>query len=189
MQLENYDEIMFNFEDGLSKKIDRLKTEYTMIRAGRANPKMLDKIVANYYGAMTPINQMANISVPEARMIVISPWDISTVKEINKAILASDLGVTPSDDGRVIRLVFPALTEDRRKEIVKDVKKICEETKIGIRNERKDVLEIFKSAEKNKKMTEDELSQAEDEVQKLVDKYNGIADSLCEAKEKDVLEV
>ena len=115
MQLENYDEVMLEFEDKLNQKIDRLKNEYLMIRAGRANPKMLDKVVANYYGTMTPINQMANISVPEARMIVISPWDISTVKEINKAILASDLGITPTDDGRVIRLVFPALTEDRRR--------------------------------------------------------------------------
>ena len=115
---------------------------------------------------MTPITQMANISVPEARMIVISPWDISTVKEINRAILASDIGVTPTDDGRVIRLVFPALTEEKRKEIVKDVKKLCEETKIGIRNERKDVLEIFKAAEKDKKLTKDELENANNEVQK-----------------------
>ena len=189
MQLENYDEIMLNFEDALTKRIDRLKYEYSIIRAGRANPKMLDKVVASYYGVMTPITQMANISVPEARMIVISPWDISTVKEINKAILASDIGVTPTDDGRVIRLVFPALTEERRKEIVKDVKKICEETKIGIRNERKDVLEIFKAVEKDKKITKDELEGANEEVQKLVDKYNETADSLSAQKEKEVMEV
>lgn len=189
MQLENFDEIMLNFEDGLNKKIDRLKYEYSIIRAGRANAKILEKVTANYYGTMTPITQMANVSVPEARMILISPWDISTVKEINKAILGSDLGVTPSDDGRVIRLVFPSLTEEKRKEIVKEVKKICEETKIGIRNERKDVLEIFKSAEKDKKLTKDELENANDDVQKLVDKYNGIADDLCTQKEKEVMEV
>lgn len=189
MQLENYDEIMLDFEDKLTQKIDRLKNEYTMIRAGRANPKMLDKVYASYYGTMTPINQMANISVPEARMILISPWDISTVKEINKAILASDLGITPTDDGRVIRLVFPALTEERRREIVKEVKKVCEETKIGIRTERKDVLEIFKNAEKDKKMTKDDLESANTDVQKLVDKYNDSADALCAQKEKEVMEV
>jgi len=189
MQLENYDELMFNFEDGLTKKIDRLKYEYSIIRAGRANPKILDKVLANYYGTMTPITQMANVSVPEARMIVISPWDISTVKEINKAILASDIGLTPTDDGRVIRLVFPALTEDRRKEIAKEVRKTCEETKIGIRNERKDILELFKNAEKEKKLTKDELESSNAEVQKLVDKYNDLADSLCTQKEKEVMEV
>lgn len=189
MQLENFDELMFNFEDNLNKKIDRLKHEYAIIRAGRANAKMLEKVSANYYGTMTPITQMANISVPEARMILISPWDISTVKEINKAILGSDLGVTPSDDGRVIRLVFPALTEEKRKEIVKGVKSLCEEVKVGIRNERKDILEIFKTAEKDKKLTKDELENANRDVQKLVDKYNDIADKLSIQKEKEVMEV
>lgn len=189
MQLENFDEIMLNFEDNLNKKIDRLKYEYSIIRAGRANAKILEKVLVNYYGTMTPVTQMANVSVPEARMILISPWDISTVKEINKAILSSDLGVTPTDDGRIIRLVFPSLTEDRRKEIVKEVKKICEETKIGIRNERKDVLEIFKNAEKDKKLTKDELESANTDVQKLVDKFNDLADNLSVQKEKEVMEV
>lgn len=189
MQLENYDEIMLEFEEALTKKIDRQKNEYFMIRAGRANPKMLDKITADYYGTQTLISQMANISVPEARMILISPWDMSTVKNISKAILASDLGITPTDDGRVIRLVFPQLTEERRREIVKDVKKICEETKIAIRNERRDVLEIFKKAEKDKAISKDDLTEAEAEVQKLVDKYNETADSVCATKEKEVMEV
>ncbi len=187
--IENYDEIMLEFEDKLEKKIDRLKYEYTIIRAGRANPRMLDKILVDYYGTMTPISQMANISVPEARMIVISPWDISTVKEINKAILSSDLGVTPTDDGRLIRLVFPSLTEERRKEIVKEVKKIAEEAKIGVRNERKDILDLFKNAEKNKTITKDELDFASESVQKLVDKCNSNIDGLCEQKEKEVMEV
>ena len=187
--MENYDEIMMEFEDALEKKVDRLRYEFSIIRAGRANPKMLDKIFVNYYGTQTPLGQMSNISVPEARMIVISPWDISFVKEINKAILASDLGVTPTDDGRVIRLTFPALTEERRKEIVKDVKHTTEEAKIGVRNERKDVLEKFKVAEKDKLMSKDELASANDAVQKLVDKFNSIIDGLCAAKEKEVLEV
>ena len=187
--LENYDEIMLNFEDGLQSKIDWLKSEYAVIRAGRANPKMLDKIYVSFYGTMTPLSQMANISVPEARMIVISPWDISTVKDINKAILASDLGVTPVDDGRLIRLNFPQLTEDKRKEIAKDVRKIAEESKIGIRNERKDVLEKFKSAEHDKLLSKDELEDAQDSVQKLVDKYNGIVDDIASQKEKEVMEI
>ena len=174
---------------GILKKIDRLKYEYSTIRAGRANARMLDKITVDYYGTPTPINQMANINVPEARMILISPWDINMVKEINKAIQASDLGVNPSDDGRVIRLVFPMLTEERRKEIVKSVKKICEDIKIGLRNERRDVLEIFKKAEKDKLMSEDEKKSAEVEVQKLIDKYNDLADSVCSAKEKEVMEI
>lgn len=187
--LENYEEIMLSFEDELQKKVDRLKYEYSVIRAGRANPRMLDKVLVNYYGTMTPLSQMSNISVPEARMILISPWDISTVKEINKAIMASDLGITPTDDGRIIRLVFPALTEERRREIVKEVKKLAEEAHIGVRNERKDILEKFKSAEKDKLMSKDELENAQNEVQKLVDKFNGIVDSLSATKEKEVMEV
>ncbi len=187
--LENMDGIMRDFENELQKRVDRLKYEYTMIRAGRANPRMLDKIYVSYYGTMTPLNQMANISVPEARMIMISPWDISSVKEINKAIMASDLGITPTDDGRVIRLVFPALTEEKRKEIVKDVKRVAEETRIAVRNDRKDILEKFKSAEKDKNMTKDELDDASDKVQKIVNKFNGIIDSVCAEKEKEVMEV
>lgn len=187
--LENYNELLNDFEKSLEKRIDRLRYEYSIIRAGRANPKILDKVLVSYYGTMTPLTQMANISVPEARMIVISPWDISMVKEISKSILSSDLGVTPTDDGRVIRLVFPTLTEDRRKEIVKEVRKLAEETKIAVRSDRKDILEIFKTAEKDKHMTKDELESGEEDVQKLVNKYNGIIDSICESKEKEVMEV
>ncbi len=187
--IENYDEIMMNFEDEMEKKIHRLKYEFTIVRAGRVSSKMLDKISANYYGTMTPISQMANISVPEARMIVISPWDISAVKEINKAILGSDLGVTPTDDGRIIRLVFPSVTEEKRKEIVKDVKKMAEEKRISVRTERKEILERFKVYEKEKKMSEDECKSACDHVQKIVDKYNGIIDKITEEKEREVMEV
>ena len=187
--LEDFDINFLEFEENLTKRIDRMKYEYSIIRAGRANPRMLDKVCANYYGVMTPISQMANISVPEARMIVVSPWDISTVKEINKAILASDIGVTPTDDGRLIRLVFPSLTEERRKEIAKEVKKIAEETRISVRTFRKDVLEVFKQAEKDKKLTKDELETANEKVQKIVDSYNGVIDDLCTTKEKEIMEV
>lgn len=187
--LEDFDINFLEFEENLSKRIDRMKYDYSIIRAGRANPRMLDKVCANYYGVMTPISQMANISVPEARMIVISPWDISTVKEINKAIMSSDIGVTPTDDGRLIRLVFPSLTEDRRKEIAKEVRSLAEEARISVRGLRKDILEVFKSAEKDKQLTKDELETANEKVQKMVDKYNGIIDDLCTSKEKEIMEV
>ena len=187
--IENYNKVLDEFEENLIKRTDRLGQEYSVIRAGRANPKILDKILVDYYGTMTPIGQMANINVPEARTITISPWDITLVKEVVKAILASDLGVTPSDDGRVIRLNFPTLTEERRKEIVKDVKKICEDAKIGIRNDRRDILEVFKKAEKDKEMSKDEMVKAEADVKKLMDKYNAEADELCAKKEKEILSV
>ncbi|MDR0850270.1 MAG: ribosome recycling factor [Christensenellaceae bacterium] len=187
--IENYSKVLDDFEDKLNKRTDRLSQEYSIIRAGRANPKILDKIFVDYYGTPTPIGQMANITVPEARMITISPWDISLVKEVTKAIQSSDLGVNPSDDGRIIRLTFPALTEERRKEIVKEVKKICEDAKIGIRNDRHDVLEFFKKAEKDKEMSKDEITKAEADVKKLMDKYNSEADELCLKKEKEVLSV
>lgn len=187
--IENFDEIMTDFKNRLEGKIDRLKYEFSIIHAGRVNARMLDKVMVNYYGTPTPLTQMANIAVPEGRLIVISPWDISVIKEVNKAILSSDLGVNPTDDGRVIRLAFPSVTEEKRREIVKDVKKISEEFRIGVRTERKDFIEKFRNFEKEKKMSEDELKFATDEVQKLVDKFNGIIDSLTEKKEKEVLEV
>jgi len=189
MQMQNYNEILKKFEEDLNKRTERLAYEYSIIRAGRANPKMLDKILVDYYGTPTPINQMANISVPEARLIVISPWDISQVKEINKAIIASDIGVHPNDDGRLIRLAFPPVTEEKRKEIVKDVKKLCEEAKVNIRADRRDVLEVYKKAQKDKQLSEDELKGAETAVQKIVDKVNAHADSMCANKEKEVLEI
>lgn len=187
--IEDYDEIMRDFKKRLETKIDRLKYEFSIIHAGRVNARMLDKVLVNYYGTPTPITQMANIAVPEGRLIVISPWDVSVIKEVNKAIMSSDLGVTPTDDGRVVRLAFPAVTEEKRREIVKDVKRISEEFRIGIRGERKDFIEKFRAAEKDKKMSEDELKFATDEIQKMVDKYNGIIDSLTEQKEKEVMEV
>ncbi|HEY8389829.1 MAG TPA: ribosome recycling factor [Clostridia bacterium] len=177
------------FETRLEKVLDSFKNEMNKIRAGRANPHLLDKIMVDYYGTPTPLNQMANISVPEARMITITLWDVSAIKNVTKAIMASDLGITPTDDGKVIRLVFPQLTEERRKELVKNVKKIGEEFKVTIRNERRDVLETFKKLKKDAGMTEDELATQEKEVQKITDKYVASLEKILADKEKEILEV
>lgn len=187
--INGYEENILVCEENMEKKIDWLKSELLTIRAGRANPHMLDKILVNYYGTMTPINQMANIAVPEARMITITPWDMSQVKEVTKAIQNSDLGINPSDDGRVIRLVFPMPTEERRRELVKTAKKIAEDARVGIRNERRDTLDIFKKMEKNKEITEDEYDSIEKEVQNLTNKYVGIIDKIATDKEKEILEI
>ncbi len=188
-EIPGYDEYMLLAEENMEKKVDWLKGEYQTIRAGRANPRMLDKILVNFYGTMTPINQMANIAVPEARMITITPWDMNQVKEVVKAIQTSGLGVNPSDDGRIIRLVFPMPTEERRKEITKNVKKAAEDAKIGIRNERRDLLEQFKKMEKNKEISKDVLDSIEKEVQKLTDSFVNIIDKLSQNKEKEILEI
>ena len=189
MQLENYDEVMLEFEEALTKKIDRQKNEYFMIRAGRANPRMLDKITADYYGTQTLISQMANISVPEARVLLINVWDQSQIVNVSKAISAADLGVNPIDDGKSIRLIFPALTEERRREIVKTVKKLCEDCKISLRNARRDCLDTFKTMKKDGDLTEDELATCEKEVQKLIDAFGDKADQLSSEKEKEVMEI
>ncbi len=187
--IEMVKEVKDGYEQDLKKALDHLISEYQVIRAGRANPHILDKVFVEYYGVPTPINQMANISVPEARMIMISVWDQSQVKEISKAILASDIGVTPSDDGKVIRLVFPALTEERRKEIVKQVKKLCEETKVVMRNARRDCLDLYKQMKKDNELSEDELATLETDVQKLQDKYISLCDKESLDKEKEVMEI
>lgn len=176
-------------EEQMKKSISFLKEELATIRAGKANPKLLDKIQANYYGSMTPINQMANISVPEPRCLIIQPWDASSLKEIEKAILASDLGLNPSNDGKVIRLVLPQLTEERRRDLLKLVKKEIENSKIALRNIRRDSIEVFKKMEKNTELTKDELKKAEDEAQKLIDKYTKLVDDIYKEKEKEILEV
>lgn len=186
---EMVEEIKMGYEEDLKKGLDHLVSEYQVIRAGRANPHILDRVVVDYYGVPTPINQMANISVQDARMIVVSVWDQSQLKEVSKAIQASDIGVTPSDDGKVIRLVFPALTEERRKEIVKQVKKLCEETKVVLRNARRDCLDMFKEMKNNKEVSEDEYASLEEDVQKLQDKYISLCDEEEEAKEKEVMEI
>jgi ribosome recycling factor len=176
-------------EAAMTKAVDHFSQEMNNVRAGRANPRILDKIVVDYYGTPTPLRDMANISVPEARMIVISLWDSSAIKDVNKAIMASDLGVTPADDGKVIRLNFPVLTEERRKEIVKTIKKTAEDSKVALRNCRRDVMETFKRYKKDNLISEDGLSQAEKEIQKITDKYTANIESQLSKKEKEVLEI
>ena len=177
------------YEEKMSKSLDSLKEEFSSIRAGRANPHILDKIKVDYYGAPTSLQQVANISVPEARMIQIQPWESSLIKEIEKAILVSDLGITPNNDGKVIRLVFPELTEDRRKELAKDVKKKGDNANVAIRNIRRDANDSLKKANKAGELSDDELSNAEDEVQKITDKYTALVDKAIEDKTKEILTV
>lgn len=174
-------------ETRMKKVIDRIQAEFTTIRAGRANPNVLDKIAVDYYGAPTPINQVAAVSVPEARMLLITPWDPSMIRPITKAILASDLGITPTDDGKAIRLVFPQLTEDRRKELCKTVKKFGDEAKIAIRNERRGLVDQYKAMKKNSEITEDDLKDSDKKVQPLTDRFIAEIDQLVAAKEKEIM--
>ena len=177
------------YEDKMKKTCDALTEEYTTIRAGRGNPHILDKIRIDYYGTPTPLQQVANVSVPEARMIQIQPWEASLIKVIEKAILTSDVGITPSNDGRVIRLVFPELTEDRRKEISKDVKKKGENAKVAVRNIRRDANDAMKRDSKANDISEDEVKNFEDDIQKLTDKYIAEIDSLIDNKTKEIMTV
>ncbi|MGL5329269.1 MAG: ribosome recycling factor [Peptostreptococcaceae bacterium] len=176
-------------EAKMAKTIDALKYEYTTIRTGRANAQMLDKIRVDYYGTPTPVNQVAAISVPEARTLMISPWDKSAMAEIEKAIRNSDLGLNPSNDGQIIRISVPALTEERRKELAKKAHKVAEEFKVRLRNERRDANEDIKKLQKDGELTEDESKKAQDEVQKITDKFIKEVDAVASAKEKDIMEV
>ena len=176
------------YEEKMNKSYDALLNEYTSIRAGRANPHVLDKIKVDYYGTPTPIQQVGNISVPEARMILIQPWEKSLLKEIEKAILVSDLGINPTNDGNVIRLVFPELTEDRRKELVKEVKKKAEGAKVAIRNIRRDANDAFKKLAKED-VSEDEIKELEEQTQKLTDKYIKEVDQMVDVKSKEIMTV
>lgn len=182
-------ELLKTAEEKMSKSINSLKTEFGTIRAGRANPAVLDKILVDYYGTPTPINQMAAVSVSEARVLVIQPWDKSTLKEIEKAIQASDLGINPVNDGSVIRLAFPQPTEDRRKELVKDIKKMGEEAKVAVRSIRRSAIEKLKDLKKNGELTEDELKSEENNTQKLTDKYCKNVDEAIAEKEKEILSI
>ena len=176
------------YDTKMQKSLDNLDGELRAIRAGRANPHILDKLVVDYYGMPTPIQQVANISVPEARMIQIQPWEKSMIKEIEKAIMVSDIGINPSNDGTVIRLVFPELTEDRRKELVKDVKKKGEAAKVAVRNIRRDGNDAFKKL-KGSDVSEDEIKDLETQLQKITDKYIAEIDKAVEVKSKEVLTV
>jgi len=184
-----YKEIVAKSEETMRKSIAFLREDLAAIRAGKANPKLVDKIQVSYYGTMTPLNQIANISVPEPRIIMIQPWDSSTLKEIEKAIMASDLGINPSNDGKLIRLVIPVLTEERRKELLKVVKKETENAKIAIRNIRRDANEDLKKLEKASELTKDDHKKSEEDMQKLTDKYIKYIEDIFRDKEKEILEV
>ena len=177
------------YEEKMQKSIKNLTGELQGIRAGRANPHVLDKIVVDYYGTPTGLQQVANITIPEARIIQIQPWESRLIKDISKAILASDIGITPADDGRVIRLVFPELTEERRAQLVKDVRKKGEETKVAIRNVRRDGNDMLKKMKKSDGVSEDEVKDLEDELNKYAEKYVSEVDKIIEEKSKDIMTV
>ena len=182
-------ELLMTYEDKMEKSLNNLNEEFATIRAGRANPHILDQIKIDYYGTPTPLQQVGNISVPEARMIVLQPWDASILKDVEKAILGSDVGITPTNDGKMIRLVFPELTEDRRKELVKDIKKKGENAKVAIRNIRRDAIDAIKKKGKADGISEDEIKDYEDDVQKTTDSYVKKIESAVEEKSKDIMTV
>lgn len=173
--------------ESMQKSLNALAKDYAAIRAGRANPAVLDKVMVDYYGAPTPINQLAAVSVAEARTLVIQPWDISVLKEIEKAIQTSEIGINPQNDGKIIRLIFPPLTEDRRREIVKDVAKMGEDSKVSIRTIRRDAIDKLKKMKKDSEITEDDLKQAEKQVQDLTDKFCKEIDELSAEKQKEIM--
>lgn len=176
-------------EDSMNRRIDHMCTEFAEIRAGRANPAVLDRVKVDYYGAPTPVNQLAAVSVTEARTLTIQPWDASVLRQIEKAIQTSDIGINPQNDGKVIRMIFPPLTEERRKEIVKDVQKISEDTKVQIRNVRRDAIDKLKTMKKGGELTEDDLKQGEKKTQDLTDKFIKNVDQISAAKQKEILEM
>ncbi len=176
-------------QERMDKTIENLEEKLSEIRAGRANPAILNKVKIDYYGTPTPINQVAGISVPEARMIMIQPWDVSVLKNIEKAIIASEIGINPNNDGKVIRLVFPELTEERRKDLVKEIKKYAEDAKVAVRNARRDGIEKAKTMQKNGELTEDDLKNAENEIQKITDNRIEKIEKIVEAKELDIMSI
>lgn len=186
---ESLDEMYVYFEEGAEKVLSHLQGEFSVVKAGRANPKILDRVMVDYYGSMTPLNQMANITVPEPRCLLVNVWDTSALKNVVKAINEANLGLNPADDGKTIRLVFPILTEERRKELVKNIKKLTEEAKVSLRNDRRDSMDAIKAMKKENIITEDEQSDAEKEIQKKVDSYNAKIDAMCQAKEKEIMDV
>ena len=186
---ENVDLVFETYKEEIEKAVKHYEGELAAVRAGRANPHILDKILVDYYGAPTPIHHMANVSVPEARQLLISPWDVSNVKNIVKAILASDLGINPTDDGRIIRLNFPMLTEERRRELVKSTRKLVEDTKVVCRNARRDAIEELKKLKKDGEITEDAEATYEKDVQKKLDAISAKIDKAMDEKEKEIMQV
>ena len=189
IQNEQFEMMLMEIMERTDKTVSVLNGEYITIRAGRANPHILDKVLVDYYGTPTPINQVGNLSVSEGRCLVIAPWDASMLKVIEKQLLAENLGITPVNDGKVIRLVFPALTEERRKELVKQVKKMAEDSKVAVRNIRRDAMDALKKMKNNKELSEDEHAICEKEVDKHISESIDKIDKLCAEKEKDVLSV
>lgn len=189
VQNEQYEMIMMEIMEKTDKTVSVLNGEYITIRAGRANPHILDKVLVDYYGTPTPINQVGNLSVTEGRCLVIAPWDASMLKIIEKQLLAENLGITPVNDGKVIRLVFPALTEERRKELVKQIKKMAEDSKVAARNIRRDGMDAIKKMKNNKELSEDEHAICEKEIDKVISETVDKIDKLCADKEKDILSV
>lgn len=183
------DEIKKTLNSGMEKSVQSLQKQLTKVRSGRASATVLDGIMVDYYGSPTPINQVAQISTPEARLLQLQPFDKTMIGAIEKAILAANIGMTPSNDGNFVRIPFPALTEEKRKDLVRDVKKMGEESKIAIRNLRRDQNDVVKKAEKDKEITEDDLKKYQDEIQKVTDNYIGEVDKVIEAKEKDLMTV
>ena len=186
---EALEELYLFGEEKMEKALNQLKREFGSIRSGRANPMILDKVVVDYYGAPTPVRQMSQVSVQDGTTLVISPYDKTAIKEIEKAIIKAEVGVPPNSDGIVIRLAFPPLTEERRKEITKDVRKLGEDSKVAVRNARRDMVDDLKKLEKSENLPEDAVKDNQDEIQKLTDKYVGIIDKAVEEKEKEVLTV
>ena len=186
---EQYEVIMMETMEKTEKTVSVLVSEYATIRAGRANPHILDKVLVDYYGTPTPINQVGNISVSEGRCLVISPWDASMLKVIEKQLLADNIGITPSNDGKVIRLVFPVLTEERRKELVKQTKKMAEDSKVAVRNVRRDAMDALKKMKNNKELSEDEHATCEKEIDKVISEAIEKLEKLSAEKEKDILSV
>ncbi|MCD7959220.1 MAG: ribosome recycling factor [Ruminococcus sp.] len=182
-------ELMKETEEKMKKTLGRLEHEFMTIRAGRANPAVLDKVQVDYYSVPTPVQQMAAISVAEARILVIQPWDVTTLKAIEKAILASDVGITPTNDGKVLRLVFPQLTEDRRKELCKNVKKLGEDAKVAVRNIRRETIDKLKAKKKASELTEDDVKDGEKQVQKLTDRYVADIDKAVAEKDKEIMSI
>lgn len=189
LDIEKVETLVLEADEKLDKTAEIYKSDLTQVRAGRANPHVLDKIRVDYYGTPSPINQVGNVAVQDGQCLVISPWDKSLLKEIEKAIQVSDIGINPTNDGNVIRLVFPVLTEERRKDIVKQVKKMCEDAKVAVRNIRRDYLDVFKKMNKNKEMTDDEYADYESQIEKLVGKAIESVEKATADKEKELMTV
>ena len=183
------EQLFLGLEEGISKAVDYMKSEYSLVRPGRANPKLLERIYVDYYGTNTPVHQMSNISSPEPRQLVITLWDKSMLGKVEKAILAANIGVTPQNDGTVIRLTFPELTEERRRDLAKQVKKYSEDAKVAVRNIRRDAMEKFKAQKKKSEITEDDFKVIEKDMQKLTDDYIKEVERIADEKEKELMEI